>query len=76
MTQTKLWNDCTPAQQQAYLRTVNAIWGVPAKARAEKFLDEHNPAMFLSSAIIIAPSAQGVERAAFVDLLAGKVVQP
>ena len=74
--QTKQWNDCTPAQQQAYLRVVNTIWGAPAKARAERFLDERNPAMLVNSAIIIAPSAQDVERAAFVDLLAGTGVKP
>lgn len=74
--QTIPWNDCTTAQQQAYLRIVNAIWGAPAKARAERFLDERNPAMFAPNAIIIAPSAQDVERSAFVDLLAGTGVKP
>lgn len=72
MEDSKLWNECNDSQQGAYLRTVNAIWGAPAKARAERFLGDRNPAMLLSNAIIIAPSAQDVRRAEFVDLLAGK----
>lgn len=71
----KQWSDCNARQKANYLRVITGVWSESAKDRAEKFLDSHNPAMAMSGEVIIAPSATDVERAAFVDLLAGKVVQ-